>query len=116
MQKYSDVRVEDGMTLYQWEQKKVHIVRHAQWGDLEIRLLVIGTQREIVVITASGNDFTSARRFPCHPPPIPKMRGGIFIPVDVAELSAQWKSYNPRPLLIIYNGINHYDSAIFINN
>ena len=78
MQKYPDVRVEDGMTLCQWEQKKLHIVQCAQWGgDLEICLLAIGIQREIV-ITASGNDFTSARRFPCHPPPIPKMRGGIL--------------------------------------
>ena len=117
MQKYPDVRVEDGITLCQWEQKKFHIVQRTQWGgDLEIRLLAIGIKREIVVITASGNDVTSARRFSCHPSPIPKMRGGIFIPVDVAELSTQLKYYNPHPLLIIYNGINHYDSAIFINN
>ena len=34
MQKHPDVRVEDGMTLCQWEQKKLHIVQHAQWGEI----------------------------------------------------------------------------------
>jgi len=48
------------------------------------------------------------------PRPIPKMRGGIFIPVNVAELSSQWKFYDPRPLLIVYSGINHYASTTFI--
>jgi len=71
--------------------KQLQIVQHAQWGgDLEIRLLTIAIEREVVVISGSGNNFTSAQRFPCHPPPIPKMRGGIFIPVDVTELAAQW--------------------------
>ena len=34
MQKYPDVRVEDGITLCQWEQKKLHIVQHTQWGEI----------------------------------------------------------------------------------
>jgi len=97
--------------------KKLQVVQHTQWGgNLEICLLAIAIEREVVAISGSGNNFTSTRRFPCHPPPIPKIRGGIFIPVDVTELAAQWNCYNPRPLLIIYNGINHYDSAIFINH
>ena len=57
--------------------------------------------------------FTCARRFLCHPPPVPKMRGGIFIPVDITELINQWKEHVPSPLLIIYNGINHDDSTTF---
>jgi len=115
MEKYPDVRLEDGMTLSQWEQKKLQVVQHAQWGgDLEVRLLAIALEKEIVVLSGSENNFTSARRFPCHPPPIPKMGGGIFIPIDVTELASQWKYYNPHPLLIIFNGINHYDSAILI--
>jgi len=114
MLKYPDVRLEDGMTSSQWEQKKLQVVQCAQWGgDVEIRLIAIGIQRDIFVITGSGKKFTFARKFPCHPPPLPKMRGGIFIPVNVAELSTQWKHYNPHPLLIIYNNINHYDSVIF---
>ena len=84
--------------------------------DLEVRLLAIGISKEIVVITGFGDTFTSARRFPCHPPPIPKMRDGIFILLDIFELASQWTHYEPSPLLIIYNGINHYDSVLFMNN
>jgi len=113
-QKYPGVRLEDGTKLQQWEQKKLQIFHQGGWGgDLEVQLLAIGLSREIIVITGSRNKFTFARRFPFHPPLIPKMRGGIFIPMNVAKLLEQWKSYNPFPLLIIYNGINHYDSTIF---
>ena len=116
MQKYPGVRLEDGMTPQQWEQKKLRILHQGEWGgDLEVRLLAIGLSREIIVVTGSRNTFTFARRFPFHPPPIPKMRGGIFIPMNVAELLEQWKSFDPFPLLIIYNGINHYDSTVFID-
>lgn len=103
------------MSLHQWEQKKLCILQPSEWGgDLEARLLAIGIGREIVVITGSGETYTFARRFLCHPPPVPKMRGGIFIPVDIRELPIQWKQYKPSPLLIIYNGTNHYDSTTFL--
>ena len=116
MQKYPGVRLEDGTTPQQWEQKKLRILHQGEWGgDLEVRLLAIGLSREIIAVTGSRNTFTFARRFPFHPPPIPKMRGGIFIPMNVAELLEQWKSFDPFPLLIIYNGINHYDSTVFID-
>ena len=42
-----------------------------------------------------------------------EMRGGIFIPIDITELLSQWKQYKPSPLLIVYNGMNHYDSTSF---
>ena len=117
MHKYPDVRLEDEISQYEWEQKKLHIIQPYEWGgDLELRLLAIGIGKEIVVITGFDNKFTSARRFPCHPSPIPKVKGGIFIPVDISELSSQWKCYKPLPLLIIYNGRNHYDSTIFMNS
>ena len=117
MHKYPDVRLEDGISQYQWEQKKLRIIQPYEWGgDLELCLLAIGIGNEIVVVTAFDNKFTSAQRFPCHPPPIPKMKGGIFIPVDISELSSKWKCYKPSPLLIIYNGRNHYDSKIFMNS
>jgi len=116
MQKYPVVRLEDGMTLQQWEQKKLQILHQGEWGgDLEVWLLAIGLSREIIVVTGSRNKFMFAGQFPFHPPPIPKMRGGIFIPMYVAKLLEQWKSYNPFPLLIINNSINHYDSTIFID-
>ena len=53
----------------------------SEWGgDLEIRLLAIALHRDIVVLT-SGTDGSYARRFPCKVPPLPKMRGGVFIPI-----------------------------------
>ena len=117
MQKYPDVRTEDGINIsqHQWEQRKLCILQPSEWGsDLEVRLLAIGIGREIVVITGSGDSYTCAQRFLCHPPPVPKMRGGIFIPIDITELPSQWKQYKPSPLLIIYNGTNHYDSTTFL--
>ena len=113
MQEYPDVRLEDGATKVQWEMRKTGILQSEWGGDLEIRLLAIAIGRQIVVVTGSENTFTSARRFPCHPPPIPKMRGGIFVPVEITELYNEWKNYKPSPLLIIYNGVNHYDSTMF---
>ena len=50
--------------------------------------------------------------FPCEAPPVPKIRGGIFIPLTAHELCTKWKSMNPTPLLLIYNGCNHYNSTI----
>ena len=61
MHKYPDVRLEDGISQYQWEQKKLHIIQPYEWGgDLELRLLAIGIGKEIVVITGFDNKFTSA--------------------------------------------------------
>jgi len=112
MQKYPDVRIEEGLSQPQWEKKKMAILQSSEWGgDLEIRLLAIGIGREIVVLMKSGSSYSSARRFLCHPPPVPKMRGGIFIPMDIQDLLEEWKQYKPSPLLIIYNSINHYDST-----
>ena len=115
IQKYPGVRTEDGLSSqHQWEQKKLCILQPSEWGgDLEVRLLAIGIGREIVVITGSGDSYTCARRFLCQPPPVPKTRGGIIIPIDITELPSQWKQYKPSPLLIMYNGTNHYDSTSF---
>ena len=61
MQKYPDVCLEDGMTPHQWEEKKLQILCHGEWGgDLEVRLLAIGLSREIIVITSSMNKSTFA--------------------------------------------------------
>ena len=65
-----------------------------------------------MVLTAACNSASYARKFPSKPPPITKMRGGIFIPLSTDELCRQWQSLNPRPLLIVYNGYSHYDSTV----
>ena len=65
IQKYPGVCLEDGMTLQQWEQKKLQILHQGEWGGaLEVRLLAIGLSREIIVVTGSRNKFMFARRFP----------------------------------------------------
>ena len=63
-------------------------------GDLELRLLAIGLQRDIVVITTATNGCTFARKFPSQPPPIHKMAGGIFVPLTAEMLCNQWKHWN----------------------
>ena len=112
MHQYPAVRQEDGIGVIQWERKKMKILQPNEWGgDLEVRLLAIAIGLHVIVITGSC-DFKYARKFPCNPPPLPKMRGGIFIPVTITELLDQWEQYKPSPLLILYNGTNHYDSTI----
>ena len=114
MWKHPDVQKESGLTVIEWLQKWQDIVKTNIWGgDTELRLLAIGLQRDIVVITAPANQScTFARRFVCQPPPMPKMRGGIFVPITTNELCSQWNTMKPPPLLIIYNGQNHYDSTV----
>ena len=80
---------------------------------MEVCLLAIKLHRDIVVITASI-DGSYARKFPSKPPPLPKMSGGIFIPLTCDELCSQWQSVTPQPLVIIFNGVNHYDSTTLL--
>ena len=113
MTDYPAVRLEDGLSTIQWLERKKAVLDPTEWGgDLEIRLLAIGLKRDIVVLTAACNSASYARKFPSKPPPITKMRGGIFIPLSTDELCRQWQSLNPRPLLIVYNGYSHYDSTV----
>lgn len=116
MWKYPDVRQEGGLSKIQWFQKRQEVLDMNEWGgDVDLRLLAIGLHKDIVVLTASGNEnCTFARRFPCQPPPVPKMRGGIFVPLTTNELCSQWNSMNPSSLLTIFNGQNHYDSTIHL--
>lgn len=97
MQKYPDVRIEDNLPLTSWSKKQQDILDPNNWGgDLEVRLLAIGLHRDVVVITAS-NAITFARKFPSQPPPLPKMRGGVFIPLTTQQLCDQWRSWKPSP-------------------
>ena len=68
-----------------------------------------------MVLTAAQNGSAYACRFPCQPPPVPKMSGGIYIPLSTNQLCDQWKLLDPTPLLIIYNGHSHYDSTVKYN-
>ena len=80
MWKHPDVQKESGLTVIQWQQKRQDIVKTNTWrGDTELRLLAIGIQRDIVVVTApTSQSCAFARKFVCQPPPLPKMRGGIL--------------------------------------
>ena len=81
MQKYPDVCLEDNLPLTSWSKKQQDILDPNNWGgDLEVRLLTIGLHRDVVVITAS-NAITFARKLSSQPPPLPKMCGGVFIPL-----------------------------------
>ena len=70
----------------------------SEWGgDLELQLLAIGIQRDIIVVTSNRFDSCYARR---------------FISLTSNELCEQWSSMKPTPLLLIYNGHNHYNSTL----
>ena len=74
-----------------------------------------GLQRDIIVVTASHDGSTYARKYFSQPPPLPKMKGGVFVPLTTEDLCSQWKLWKHAPLLIIYNGQNHYDSTTAVN-
>ena len=81
MDKYPDVRLEDGLSLVQWEKQRQDIQRPANWGsDLDIRLMAIYLGKDIIVLTgnATGHTMKSARLFLHELPPLPGMDGGIF--------------------------------------
>ena len=99
MWKYPDVQKESGLIVIQWLQKRQDIVETNTWGgDTELRLLAIGIQRDIVVVTASTDQScTFAQKFVCQPPPLPKMRGGTFVPMTTNKLCSQWNIMKPPP-------------------
>ena len=87
MSEYPAVCLEDGLSSAQWLERKQVILNPCECrGDLEARLLAIGLKRDIVVLTSARDDVYYARRFPCQPPLIPKMQGGIFNPLSTNEL------------------------------
>ena len=72
MTEHPDVRLEDGLSVIQWLEKKQKILNVSEWGgDLEIRLLAITLHREIVVLT-SGIDGSYAESFPVNFPHYPR--------------------------------------------
>ena len=79
------VQLEGNLSQQAWLDKQQQMLNKNEWGsDVELRLMAIGY---IIVITDSvGSVF--ARKFPKEPPPIPKMKGGVFIPMTSSELCA----------------------------
>jgi len=116
MDKYPHIHMEDGLSVIQWLEKRQTILDPSEWvGDLELHLLAIGLKRDIAVITSMGNGIsTYARRYPCWAKPTQKMRGDIFISLACDNLFKWWQAAVPSPLLLIFNGFNHYDSTLFL--
>ena len=58
--------------------------------------MAVDLKRDTIVITDSklGNVFT--HKYPHQPPPIPKMKGGIFIPVTSNKLCGSDNSTVPE--------------------
>ena len=105
MQKSPGVRIEDGLSQHQCEQKKLCILQPSEWGgESEVRLLVIGIGRENCCHHWIRGFIHMCMKISMSPSSSSKMRGGIFIPIDITELLSQWKQYKPSPLLIVYNG------------
>ena len=104
------VCLEDGLSFIQLLERKQTILDPSEWGgDLELSLLDIRLKRDIVVITSVDNSESSyAKRFPCEPEPSQKIRGGVFIPLSCNDLCGLWQCTIPSPLLLIFNGYNHY--------
>jgi len=65
----------------------------SEWdGDIELKLMAVDLKREIIVITDSNLGDVFAHKYPHQPPPIPKMKGGIFISVTSDELCSSENS------------------------
>ena len=112
MLNYPAVQSEGFIPQGEWMEKQQTILRDSEWGgDLEIRLMAIGLKKEIIVITDSAVGNAFARQYPCQPPPIPVMKGGLFVPLSGDELCVRYDSLHHNSLVILYNGSNHFDST-----
>jgi len=113
MLNYPTIQSEGSLSQEDWMNKQQRVLQNYEWGgDLEIRLMAIGLKKEVTVITDSavGNSF--AQKYPYQPPPVSKMKGGLFTPLSCDELCAQYNLLPPHDsLIILYNGRNHYDST-----
>lgn len=111
MLNYPAVQLESNLSKQAWLNKQQQVLNNNEWGgDVELRLMAIGLKRSIIVITDS-NVNVFARKFPQEPPPIPKMKGGIFIPITSSDLFAS-ENLAKDSLIIVYNGSNHYYSTL----
>ena len=113
MLNYPAIQLECSLSDQDWQAKQQHVLTTSEWsGDIELRLMAIGLKKDILVITDSSVGNAFARKFPHQPPPAPKMKGGVFIPVSSDELcSKEQLTQLQNCLIVVYNGSNHYDST-----
>ena len=111
MLNYPDIQLECSLSDQDWQAKQLQVLTTCEWGgDIELWLMAVGLKRDIIVFTDSNLGNVFARKFPHQPPPVPKMKGEIFIPVTSDELCSSNQSIQ-NCLIIVYNGSNHYDST-----
>ena len=114
MLNYPTIQSEGSLSQADWMNKQQRVLQNNKWGgDLEIRLMAIGLKKEVTVITDStvGNAF--AWKYPYQPPPVSKMKGGLFTPLTCDELCAQYDLLPSHDsLIILYNGCNLYQTLV----
>ena len=113
MLNYPAIQLECSLSDQDWQAKQQQVLTTSEWGgDIELRLMAVGLKKDILVITDSSVGNVFARKYPYQPPPVPKMKGGVFIPVSSDELcSSEQSKQLQNCLIVVYNGSNHYDST-----
>jgi len=93
MLNYPYIQSEGSISQADWMDKQQTILRANEWGgDLEIRLMAIGLNKQVTLITDSSVGNVFAQKYPCH---VPKMKGGVFIPLTCDNLCTQYDSLLP---------------------
>ena len=104
MLNYPGIQLECSLSDQQ-NRSKCDIECDSKWGgDIELRLMAVGLKKDILVITDSSVGNVFARRFLYHPPPVPKMKGGVFIPLSSDELCSEHSTQLQNSLIVVYNG------------
>lgn len=113
MLNYPAIQLKCSLYDQDWQAKREQVLTTSEWGgDIELRLMAVGLKKDILVITDSSVGNVFARKFLYQPPPVPKMKEGIFIPVSSDELcSSEQSKQLQNCLIVVYNGSNHYDST-----
>jgi len=105
MLKYPGIQPECPLSDQEWQAKQKQVLTSSKWGsDIELQLMAIGLKKDILVITDSSVGNVFARRFLYHPPPVPKMKGGVFIPLSSDELCSEHSTQLQNSLIVVYNG------------
>jgi len=74
MLNYPAIQLECSLYDQNWQTKQQQVIATSEWGgDIELRLMVVGLKRDILVITDSCNGNVFALKFPFKPPPVPKI-------------------------------------------
>ncbi|XP_065895687.1 deubiquitinase OTUD6B-like [Dysidea avara] len=116
MLNYPAIQLECSLSDQDWQAKRLQVLTTCEWGgDIELRLMAVGLKRDIIVVTDSNLGNVFARKVPHQPPTVPKMKGGIFIPVTSDEpCTSDQSTQIQNCFIIVYNGSNHYNSTLRI--